>query len=106
MAALAAIPGPEPAPACASGVPVRMGLIGCGYWGANILRNLRSLAGARLEMLCDSAAEALQRARRVCPELRLTQESADILFSPDIDAVAIITPVWTHFELAKAALQN
>src|SRR5690348_4301694 len=57
-------------------------------------------------MLCDSEAEALQRAGRVCPELRLTQVSADVLFSPTIDAVAIVTPVWTHFELAKAALQN
>ena len=106
MAALAAIPAPEPAPGYATGLPVRMGLIGCGYWGANILRNLRSLGGARLDMLCDSAAEALRRAGRVCPDLRLTQESADILFSPEIDAVAIITPVWTHFELAKAALKN
>jgi predicted dehydrogenase len=106
MAALAAIPAAGPAPISASPTSVRMGLIGYGYWGTNILRNLRSLAGAHLEMLCDSATEALQRARQVCPELRLTQESADILLSPDIDAVAIITPVWTHFELAKAALQN
>ena len=106
MAALPAISAPGPEPASAPSTPVRIGLIGYGYWGVNILRNLRSLAGARLEMLCDSAAEALQRARRVCPELRLTQESAGILFSPEIDAVAIITPVSTHFELAKAALQN
>jgi predicted dehydrogenase len=106
MAALAPIPTPRPGPVSAPVAPVRMGLIGYGYWGVNILRNLRSLAGARLDMLCDSAAEALQRAGRVCPELRLTRESADVLFSPAIDAVAIITPVWTHFELAKAALKN
>ncbi|HKW68073.1 MAG TPA: Gfo/Idh/MocA family oxidoreductase [Terriglobales bacterium] len=106
MAALAAIPGAGPAPVSATVTPVRVGLIGHGYWGANILRNLRSLSGARLEIVCDSASEALQRARQVCPELRLTQESADVLFSPEIEAVAIITPVWTHFELAKAALQN
>jgi predicted dehydrogenase len=57
-------------------------------------------------MLCDASADALQRARRSYPELRLTRNSADILSSPNIDAVAIITPVWTHFELAKAALKN
>jgi predicted dehydrogenase len=106
MAALAAISAPRPVPASAPPVPVRVGVIGYGYWGVNILRNLRSLAGARLDMLCDSEAEALQRARQAYPELRLTQESAEILFSPEIDAVAIITPVWTHFQLAKAALQN
>ncbi len=100
------MPAPEAARASAPLAPVRMGLIGYGYWGTNVLRNLRSLGAARLNMLCDSAPEALQRARQLCPELRLTQDSADILFSPEIDAVAIITPVWTHFELAKAALQN
>ena len=81
-------------------------MIGYGYWGVNVLRNLRSLAGARVDLLCDTIEDALQRARRAYPELPLTRDSADILFSPQIDAVAIVTPVSTHFELAKAALQN
>jgi predicted dehydrogenase len=49
---------------------------------------------------------SLQRAAQAYPRLRLTRDSADVLFSPRIDAVAIITPVWTHFDLAKAALKN
>ncbi|MGE5206153.1 MAG: Gfo/Idh/MocA family protein, partial [Chlamydiota bacterium] len=105
MAALTTSPILESTTSPARG-PLRVGMIGYGYWGANVLRNLRSLAGARVEMLCDTAEDALQRAARVYPELRRTRDSADVLFSPDIDAVAIVTPVWTHFELAKAALQN
>ena len=83
-----------------------MGLIGYGYWGTNILRNLQSLPGARVDLLCDINDDSLQRAAQAYPRLRLTRDSADVLFSPRIDAVAIITPVWTHFELAKAALRN
>ncbi len=105
MAAVATTPIPEPTITPARG-PLRVGMIGYGYWGANVLRNLRSLAGARVEIVCDTAEDALQRVTQAYPELRRTRDSADILFSPDIDAVAIITPVWTHFELAKAALQN
>ncbi len=105
MAAVTTTPISEPTITPVRG-PLRLGMIGYGYWGANILRNLRGLAGARVQMVCDTAEDALQRAARAYPELSRTRDSADILFSPDIDAVAIITPVWTHFELAKAALQN
>src|SRR5205814_198219 len=48
----------------------------------------------------------LKRARRQYPTVQMTTDFSDILTSPDIDAVAIVTPVWTHFPLAKAALQN
>lgn len=105
MAAVATTPILESTISPARG-PLRVGMIGYGYWGVHVLRNLRNLAGARVEMLCDIAEDALQRAARIYPELRCTRDSADILFSPDIDAVAIVTPVWTHFELAKAALKN
>jgi predicted dehydrogenase len=105
MAAPAASAIPEPATSARPST-IRVGVIGYGYWGANILRNLRSVAGAQVDALCDISEEALQRAARACPGLRFTKDAADILFSAAIDAVAIITPVWTHFELAKAALQN
>jgi predicted dehydrogenase len=105
MAAPAASAIPEPATSARPST-IRVGVIGYGYWGTNILRNLRTLAGAQVDALCDISEEALQRAARACPGLRLTKDAADILFSPEIDAVAIITPVWLHFELAKVALQN
>lgn len=106
MAALATIPSLESVPAALPCKAIRMGVIGYGYWGTNILRNLQSLSGACVELLCDINDESLRRAAQAYPKLRLTKDSADVLFSPRIDAVAIITPVWTHFDLAKAALKN
>jgi predicted dehydrogenase len=56
--------------------------------------------------ICDQNSAALKRAERVYPGVRLTSDAAEVLSAPDIDAVAVVTPVWTHFELAKKALQN
>src|SRR5688572_14640625 len=85
---------------------VRMGVIGYGYWGPNIVRNVRNLDNAELVAVCDKNPAALKRAARGYPGVHLTTDFAEVLRSPDIDAVAIITPVWTHFELAKTALEN
>jgi predicted dehydrogenase len=85
---------------------VRVGVIGYGYWGPNIVRNFHSLESAAVVAVCDKSAAALKRARRMYPGLHLTTEFSEVLRSPDIDAVAVVTPVWTHYELAKAALEN
>ena len=85
---------------------VRMGVLGYGYWGPNIVRNLSGLPNCELAAICDKSPAALQRAQRVYPRLQLTTDFDDVLRSPDIDAIAVVTPVWTHFELAKAALEN
>lgn len=85
---------------------VRVGVIGYGYWGPNIARNIHALEHCELAAICDRSLGALQRARRTYPGVYLTTDLADVLTAPDIDAVAVITPVWTHFELAKAALEN
>jgi len=85
---------------------LRVGVIGYGYWGPNIVRNLQSLEGARVAAICDPDAKAQQRARQAFPHLEITAEASDLLTSPEIDAVAVITPVWTHFELAQKALEN
>jgi predicted dehydrogenase len=60
----------------------------------------------RAEMVCDKSPAALARVRKVYPGIRTVSDCEEILRSPDIDAVAVITPVWTHFELAKRALEN
>jgi predicted dehydrogenase len=83
-----------------------MGVIGFGYWGPNIVRNLNALERCELVSVCDKNAKSLARARKTYPALECTTDVKDVLRSPDIDAVAIVTPVWTHFELAKAALEN
>jgi predicted dehydrogenase len=85
---------------------VRIGVIGYGYWGPNIVRNLHGLDNCQLTAVCDRSTSALKRAHRVYPRLRLTTDFSDIVTAPDIDAVAVITPVWTHYDLAKAALEN
>jgi predicted dehydrogenase len=84
----------------------RVGVIGYGYWGPNVVRNLHSVEAFQVVRLCDRDPSALQRARQVYPGLAMTQDPNEVLRSPDIDAVAIVTPVWTHYELAKTALEN
>jgi predicted dehydrogenase len=85
---------------------IRTGVIGYGYWGPNVVRNLQSLDGSRVVAVCDQRPEALRRAKQAYPDVRLISDSAELLSSTDVDAVAVVTPVGTHFELAKAALQN
>jgi predicted dehydrogenase len=88
-----------------------VGVIGYGYWGPNIVRNVSALDGCELTGVCDRSAAALKRAAKAYPGVLMTTDHAEILRSPDVDAVAIVTPVWTHYvwthyELAKAALEN
>jgi predicted dehydrogenase len=85
---------------------IRVGIIGYGYWGPQISRNFYGLNGCELSVICDKSAESLRRAKRAFPGVSVTCDAKEVLCSPHIDAVAVITPVWTHFELAKTALQN
>jgi predicted dehydrogenase len=85
---------------------VRVGVIGYGYWGPNVVRNIHGLGGCELTAVCDKSPAALGRARRLYPQAHLTTDVLEILNSPLIDAVAVVTPVWTHFDLAKAALES
>ena len=85
---------------------VRVGVIGYGYWGPNIVRNFTGLEKCELTAVCDKNPNALKRVTRAYPGVLATTDFSEVLRSPDIDAVAVVTPVWTHFELAKAALEN
>ena len=85
---------------------INIGIIGYGYWGPNIVRNFNVLEGARVASICDGNQQALNRARKSYPNCAVTQDCNDILNSTEIDVVAVITPVSTHFELAKKALEN
>ena len=85
---------------------VRIGVIGYGYWGPNIVRNLVGLEGCEVVTVCDRNPKALAKVQRTYPAIRVTTEAAEVIADPGIDAVAIITPVWTHYELAKAALEQ
>jgi predicted dehydrogenase len=85
---------------------IRVGVIGYGYWGPNVVRNLHALDSAHLMAICDKSPASLRRAKQTYPGVLVTSNAVEVLNSREIDAVAVITPVWTHFELAKAALEN
>jgi predicted dehydrogenase len=85
---------------------IRVGVIGYGYWGPNIVRNFQQTDGARVVAVCDKSDKSLRRALQAYPDIRVSSEANDLLTAVDIDAIAVVTPVWTHFELAKKALEN
>ncbi len=85
---------------------IRFGVVGYGYWGPNIVRNLHTIDEAEVVAVCDKSPVALSRVRQLYPAVRLTSDCRELVEADDIDAVAIITPVWTHFSLAKTALEN
>ena len=85
---------------------IRVGIIGYGYWGPQIARNFLAADGCEVAVICDKSPSAQARIQRAYPNIHATCDVSEALCSPDIDAVAVITPVWTHFELAKAALEN
>jgi len=85
---------------------VNLGVIGYGYWGPNVARNFNSCGGAKLVTICDLNEKRLKLAKSTFPFVRVSSNPKDLLNSDDIQAVAIVTPVFTHYELAKAALEN
>jgi len=85
---------------------LKFGVVGYGYWGPNIVRNLSSIDGCGVSVICDPSPAARARAERAHHGVRVVADPAEIMASPEIDAVAVITPVWTHYELSKAALDN
>jgi len=85
---------------------IKAGLIGYGYWGPFIARNLNSIPGFRLQSICDLRDEARQKAAFSYPQVKLTAAVGDVLDDPDNDVIFIVTPVSTHYELARKALEN
>ena len=85
---------------------MRIGVIGYGYWGPNIVRNFHSLDNSEVVLVADRNPKCESRLKKTFPAIGFTTDENQILTSPDIDVVAVVTPVWTHFELAKKALEN
>ncbi len=84
---------------------IRIGVIGYGYWGPVVARNFYGTDGCELAVVCDQNPAALERAKKTFPGIGVTTDVSEVVSSPAIDVVAVITPVWTHFEFAKAALE-
>ena len=85
---------------------MNFGVIGYGYWGPNIVRNLASLEDTQVLEIADVSPSARKRAHKAWPGIKIAANAADLISSTEIDAVAVVSPVWTHFDLAKAALEN
>jgi predicted dehydrogenase len=85
-------------------VVIRVGVIGYGYWGPNVLRNFASCEGSYVVGVCDKSEVSLRRAKQAYPRLRLWSDPEEMVSLKDVDAVAVVTPVWTHYPLAKMAL--
>jgi predicted dehydrogenase len=84
--------------------PIRVGVVGLGYWGPNVARNLATLPGGELAWCCDADAEVRERWAGTFPNARFTAELDDLLSDQDLDAVAVTTPVPTHAPLAERVL--
>jgi len=84
---------------------IRVGVIGCGYWGPNLIRNFSELKDAVVTTVCDGRAERIRYVQKRFPSIQGTDKAEKLIRSPHVDAVAIATPVSTHFELALLALQ-
>jgi predicted dehydrogenase len=83
----------------------RFAVIGYGYWGPHLARNLAHVPGCEVSVIADLSAERRHEARREHPGVHITESFQEILES-DVDAVAIATPIRTHYELARAALER
>ena len=83
---------------------IKIGVIGCGYWGPNIVRNFNMLQKCQVTGICDSNVASLKKIVKLTPNAETFTESSDLINSKDIDVIAVVTPVSTHFNLAKKAL--
>jgi predicted dehydrogenase len=85
---------------------LNIGVIGAGYWGPNIIRNFATMKESNVLKCCDLRQERLDLIESLYPRIETTTDAEDIITSKDIDAVAIVTPVSTHYELARACLME
>jgi predicted dehydrogenase len=84
---------------------IRVGVIGCGYWGPNLVRNFTETQGCQVAYVSDLRSERLALVKGRYPTVETTTDYRDMLADPKVDAVAIATPTSTHFELALQALE-
>ncbi len=84
---------------------VNVGVVGCGYWGPNLIRNFSNLKSSRVVSCADVKEDRLSHMKQLYPTIRATNDFREILKDPEIDAVIIATPVAQHYPVAKEALE-
>ena len=85
---------------------LKVGVIGYGYWGPNVVRSFNAAEGSTVVAVCDINGEALKKAKGLYPHIEIYSDYDKMVSSPDLDIIAVVTPVSKHFELAKKALEN
>ena len=85
---------------------LNIGVIGCGYWGPNHIRNFNALPNCNVLVCCDRDLKRLEHMKSLYPAIETTTETEDLFKDKRLDALVIATPVFTHYELAKKTLEN
>lgn len=85
---------------------IKIGVIGCGYWGPNLVRNFIACRTSDVKICCDKSQGRLRYIKGLHPNIEVTQDAEKLFRDPELDAIYIATPVATHYSLAKAALQS
>jgi predicted dehydrogenase len=83
-----------------------IGVIGCGYWGPNLARNFNQLPTSRVKYCCDLEEKRLKHMKSLYPNVETTSRYQDLIEDSEVDAIAIATPVSSHYPLAKACLEG
>lgn len=83
---------------------ITVGVVGCGYWGPNLIRNLRQAPDCQLKIICDTSEQRLRHMQRLHSDVATTTNFEELLKDPALDAVVVATPVRFHFDMARAAL--
>ncbi len=85
---------------------ITVAIVGCGYWGPNLIRNLNVLYDCKVKIICDTDEKRLSYLANLYPGMKTTTNYNDLIDDDEIDAIAIATPVFLHFELAKKSLSK
>ena len=85
---------------------INIGVVGCGYWGPNLIRNFSQIETTNMRFVCDADENKMKRIKKTYPTIKTTNNYENLLADEQLDAVVIATPVFSHFELAKKALSN
>src|ERR1041385_8574421 len=84
---------------------IKVGVVGYGYWGPNLVRNFMEAPGSTVVAVCDLRNERLNQVRVRYPTIHTASDPAELFRDSSLDAIVVATPVSTHFDLALAALQ-
>ncbi|MFC1636719.1 Gfo/Idh/MocA family protein [Planctomycetota bacterium] len=84
---------------------LNIAVVGCGYWGPNLIRNFISLSDCKVKMVCDTGTDRLGYVKNLYPEVKITAVFDDIVNNSEIDAIVIATPVCHHYPMAMKSLQ-